>query len=120
MRPWTDAGQKIGKAQGAINAPAKVRKFSGVQGYKLAVGGKSEQLGKSWTVAVQANSDGVVGEIGNNTSYAPWVQLASKQSRLHATRGWKTVDTALEESQDDINGFFADALAEWEKTFLET
>jgi len=115
MRPWTDAGQKVGKAFGMIEASSKIRMATQVQGYKLAGGGKSEMLGKSWTVAVGAGKDGVVGEIGNNTSYAPWVQ-GDKQWNVHAKRGWKTLDTALEESMDDINGFFGDALDEWTKS----
>ena len=119
MRPWTDAGQKVGKAFGMIEASGKIRKATQVQGYKLAGGGKSEMLGKSWTVAVGAGKDGVVGEIGNNTSYAPWVQ-GDKQWNVHAKRGWKTLDTALEESMDDINGFFGDALDEWMKSIKTT
>jgi len=115
MRPWTDAGQKFGKAFGMLETSGKIRKATQVQGYKLAGGGKSEMLGKSWSVTVAANRDGVVGEIGNNTSYAPWVQ-GDKQARFHTARGWKTLDTALEESMEDINGFFEDALDEWMKT----
>ena len=114
MRPWTDAGQKVGKAFGVLNASARIRKMTQVQGYKLARGGKSELLGKSWTVSVEANNNGVVGEIGNNTSYAPWVQ-GDKQWNVHAKRGWITIDTALDESMEDINGFFQDALDEWLK-----
>lgn len=119
MRPWTDAGQKVGKAYGMIETSGKIRKATQVQGYKLAGGGKSEMLGKSWTVAVGAGKDGVVGEIGNNTSYAPWVQ-GDKQWNVHAKRGWKTLDTAMEESMDDINGFFGDALDEWMKSIKTT
>lgn len=119
MRPWTGAGQKVGKAYGMIKTSGKIRKATQVQGYKLAGGGKSEMLGKSWTVAVEAGKDGVVGEIGNNTSYAPWVQ-GDKQWYVHAKRGWKTLDTALEESMDDINGFFGDALDEWMKSIKTT
>lgn len=116
MRPWTTEGQKFGKALGVVKSSAKIRKATQVQGYRLAGGGKSEMLGKSWTVAVAANQDGVVGEVGNNTSYAPWVQ-GNQQARLHAARGWETIDTALEESREEIDGFFGEALDAWLKNF---
>ncbi len=117
MRPWTKEGQKFGKALGVLKAPSAVRKGSGVQGYKLAGGGESEQLGKSWTVDVRAGEGGVLGEIGNNTSYAPWVQ-GDRRWNVHAKRGWKTLGQAVEESMDDIDGFFAEAVDEWIKTTL--
>lgn len=115
MRPWTDAGQKLGKAYGRIEASSRIRKATQVQGYKLAGGGESENLGKSWTVNVQAGPEGVVGEIGNNTSYARYVQ-GDRQWNVHAKRGWITLDTAVQESEEDIDGFFQDALEEWLKT----
>jgi len=115
MRPWTGAGQKFGKALGVIESSPNIRAATAVQGYRLAGGGKSEQLGKSWTVSVQADKAGVVGEIGNNTSYVPWVQ-GDRQWNVHAKRGWKTLDQALEESSVDVHGFFLDALEEWKKT----
>jgi hypothetical protein len=115
MQPWSAEGQKFGKALGVIKSSAVIRKATRVQGYKLAGGGESETLKEKWTVSVSADKSGVVGEVGTNVSYAPWVQ-GDKQSRLHAARGWKTIDTALEESADDINGFFGEALDKWLET----
>lgn len=115
MQPWTAEGQKFGKALGVLKSSAKIRNATAVQGYKLRAGGESEMLGKSWTVAVSADKSGVVGEIGTNTSYAPWVQ-GDKQARFHAARDWGTVDQALADSQEDIDKFFGEALDAWMKT----
>jgi len=121
MQPWTNGGQKFGKALGVVKSSAKIRKATQVQGYKLAGGGESEMLGKKWTVSVStavstgSTTTGMVGEVGTNVGYAPWVQ-GDKQSRLHAARDWKTDDTALEESMEAINGFFGEALDKWLKT----
>ena len=114
MRPWTDAGQKLGKAYGMIDAPARIRKATAVQGYKLAGGGESETLGKSWAVNVQSGPEGVLGEIGNNASYARYVQ-GDRQWNVHAKRGWITLDSAVQDSKEDIDGFFQEALEEWLK-----
>jgi hypothetical protein len=117
MRPWSSDGQRFGKALGVIKSSAVVRKGSAVQGYRLAGGGESEQLGKSWTVNVRSGDGGVLGEVGTNTSYAPWVQ-GDRQWNVHGKRGWKTVDRATEESMEDITGFFSEALDEWNKTLV--
>ena len=79
------AGGKMGKARGVIKASALIRAVSRVQGYKLIR--SSEQLGKSWTTDIQVVADGVMGEVGTNTSYAPFVQ-GDEQSALLAKYGW--------------------------------
>ncbi len=53
----------------------------------------SETLGRKWTVKVKGNYEV---EIGNNTSYAPYVHDPEKQSWFHAARGWKTTETVAE------------------------
>jgi hypothetical protein len=50
----------------------------------------SEHLGKRWTVRVEASSGGLQGKVGNNASYAPWVQSARFQARTH--QGWWQTD----------------------------
>jgi hypothetical protein len=115
MRPWTAEGQKFGKALGVLKAQAVIHKATQVQGYRLAGGGTSEMLGKSWAVNVGADKTGVFGEVGNNASYTPWVQ-GDKQAGYHAARGWITLDTAVQQSEKDIDGFFWDALDAWQKS----
>ena len=112
-------GEKIGVAHGAETAKRaakrnKVKTIPTVAGYKLAAGGTSEMLGRSWDARVDTEDNVIVGLVGTNTSYADYVQ-GGKQSQLHQAIGWKTLDTALEESQEDIKKFFQDATDQWIK-----
>lgn len=60
------------------------------------VGGRatSEQLGQKWTYKV--DDDGHGGVVGNNASYAKWVQ-GPEQNRWHTRRGWRTTTQAVTE-----------------------
>lgn len=68
---------------------------------------RSERLGQRWTHQVVMGGDFVRGEIGNNASYAPWVQSSEFQARIHRGR-WTTDEDALREVlpklQDDLRG----------------
>lgn len=88
-----------------------------VAGYKLIP--SSEQLGRSWTVAVQANKDGVIGEVGTNTSYADVVQ-GEKQPALFKQRGWKTIDEILTAQTPQIVKLFEAAADEVVKQMLNS
>lgn len=107
-------GGKMGKSLGQIKAGAKIKRLTSVKGYRLESGGESEMLGRSWDAQIIELKDTIIGIVGNNTSYADYVQ-GDKQSRIHSARGWPTVDKALEESQDDINTYFGEALDEFLK-----
>ena len=100
--------EKLGKTRGAV----KAKKITGVAGYKLAkVRGKaggSELLGRKWTTAVTVADDGVVGEIGTNTSYADYVQ-GGRQNRIHARRGWPTLDATVDRLTAEIMAEFDQA-----------
>lgn len=63
-----------------------------------SLGGRrsSEQLGQSW--AVKADSEGAV--VGTKVSYAPWVQEAEHQARIHRETGWKTDVLVVQEITD--------------------
>jgi hypothetical protein len=50
----------------------------------------SEHLGKRWTTKVDITSDGLRGKVGNNVSYAPYVQSAKFQATVH--KGWWQTD----------------------------
>lgn len=110
-------GGKMGKSLGQVKAGAKIKKTTTAKGYRLAGGGESEMLGRSWDAQTIEQENAIIGLIGNNTSYATYVQ-GDKQWRVHAARDWITVDTALEESQDDINRFFQEATDEFLKNEL--
>jgi hypothetical protein len=64
----------------------------------------SETLGRRWTHDVSA--DGKRGEVGNNASYAPYVQSAEKQAAFHGRRGWLTDEKMAEKEQDKVLIFF--------------
>lgn len=110
-------GEKFGKSAGTVKAGAKIKKITSVKGYRLAGGGESEMLGRSWDAQVLEEEGAILGTVGNNTSYAEYVQ-GDKQWRGHKARGWLTVDQALEMSQDDINQFFQEATDEFIKNEL--
>ena len=57
----------------------------------------SEQLEDSWKSKVRKTGNEVVGTAHTNVSYAPLVQTDARQTKLHASRGWKTVESILNE-----------------------
>lgn len=70
----------------------------------------SETLGRRWTHEVAAN--GQRGTVGNNASYAPYVQSLAKQASFHAARGWLTDEGVVEKESGQIVKFFNDAIKE--------
>jgi hypothetical protein len=62
-----------------------------------SVGGRrtSERLGTRWTTKV--TNGGLTGEVGNNASYARYVQDRVKQAWFHRRTGWVTAQDVLEE-----------------------
>jgi hypothetical protein len=46
-------------------------------------GGRSGTLPKRWTTKIDENANGIVGTVGNNTKYGPWVQSSAFQARMH-------------------------------------
>lgn len=58
---------------------------------------RSEKLGSRWT-SRRIAGDGFVGrEVGNNASYAPWVQSRELQARVHQDR-WQTDEDVIREA----------------------
>ncbi|RIK41619.1 MAG: hypothetical protein DCC55_11420 [Chloroflexi bacterium] len=53
-------------------------------------------LGRRWTYQIRRTAEGVIGEIGNNTVYGPWVQSQQFQAWMHRER-WTTDEQALQE-----------------------
>jgi hypothetical protein len=54
----------------------------------------SEKLGSRWTSRQIRGADYVGREVGNNASYAPWVQAAQVQARVHQER-WQTDEQVI-------------------------
>ena len=81
--------------------------------YRRGQDPRSEDLGGRWTSKVQQSMSGVVGKIGNNASYAPWVQSHQFQNRRtdskdrHMFLGrWKTDLQAINENRKNIERRF--------------
>jgi hypothetical protein len=66
-------------------------------------------LGRRWTARVETGPKGVIGRVGNNTIYGPWVQSKRFQSRVHRGR-WQTDQAVMERSLAEIEGHFQQEL----------
>lgn len=66
------------------------------QGYR-----RTGTLGRRWTVRVRRLGDGVVGSVGNNTHYAPFVQSRRFQAWMHRGR-WQTDALVIQRRRDEI------------------
>ena len=81
-----------------------------IRGYGME-GGKatSENLGKSWTSKVQATIQGLLGVVGNDTTYGPWVQSEQFQARIHRNY-WQTDRDVIQGETARIVRFFKQAI----------
>ena len=70
----------------------------------------SKQLGRKWTTSVAG--DGMSAKVGNNVSYAPYVQDKKEQTSYHAARGWVTVQDVAKDEADAIAKLFAKRIEE--------
>jgi hypothetical protein len=67
-------------------------------------------LGRRWTTRVQEiGNHTVLGTVGNNTTYAPWVQARYFQAGIHRGR-WQTEMDVTEQSRDEIAALFQAAI----------
>jgi len=67
-------------------------------------------LGRRWTSKLNRNANGVIGTIGNNTDYGPWVQSDAFQARVHQGR-WQTDRQVVGEQEAAIVADFEQAIA---------
>jgi len=63
-------------------------------------------LGRKWTSRVTFTDQDVMGILGNNAPYAPYVQGFGAQAGIHAGN-WQTEQDVATESRDEIMGIFA-------------
>lgn len=120
-------GDSLGVAYGAETAENaafrnNVDQVPQLAGYKLADGGTSEMLGRSWAIMVTASVEdkAVVGELGNNSSYSLFVQGPKDKQASHMQQiGWTNADDAVEKSQPAIDEAFGIALADFLATMSE-
>lgn len=72
-------------------------------------------LGRRWTTKIDRNGGGLVGTVGNSTSYGPFVQSKQFQARVHRGRWQTDVDVAERNQRSIINDFEATIQAELDK-----
>ena len=75
-----------------------------------SIGGKktSETLGKRW--AVREERGGMTQIIGNNASYAVFVQDKDEQAAFHALRGWSTAQQVAQDETPVVIRFVQDEI----------
>lgn len=66
-------------------------------------------LGRRWTTQIDETPNKVIGRVGNNTEYAPWVQSRQFQAGIHRGR-WQTEQDVAERSATEIAEFFRIAI----------
>lgn len=66
--------------------------------------------GRRWTTAIVRESGGVIGQIGNNTEYGPFVGSARFQRPSHRRSGWQTDEAVLERNRAAIVQDFEQAI----------
>ena len=67
-------------------------------------------LGRAWTTSVNNQSGKLVGRVGNNVVYVPFVQ-SSKFQRPYNRRRWQTDEQVVEQNRSRIIKQFDDAIA---------
>lgn len=73
--------------------------------------GRRGTQGRRWTTSVRRDAYHgiVVGKVGNNTKYGPWVQSDRFQARMHKNR-WQTDQQVLERNRAEIVRMFNDGI----------
>src|SRR3954465_14386022 len=63
---------------------------------------RSGTYGRRWVTKVISSAGGLVGSVGNNVSYAPFVGSSIFQTTAHRATGWETDAKAVQENEDAI------------------
>lgn len=78
--------------------------------YRRGMSPKSEALGRKWTRTFR--QAGLTGIVGNNTSYARYVQGTEKQTAYHTQTGWKTTGQVADEEAGAVMAIVNEELAD--------
>lgn len=87
------------RGRGWADEDGKVRRFT------------SEHLGKRWTTKIESVGGGTQGKVGNNASYAPYVQSKKFQAKVHKD-WWQTDRDAIRDLRSTIVRDFNDSIKE--------
>jgi len=71
---------------------------------------RTGKLGQSWTTSVDATAAGLTGVLGNNRSYARYVQDRDLQAKIHVDR-WPTAQDVIEDKTAAIVAGFEKEIA---------
>ena len=66
-------------------------------------------LGRRWTTEISGSGLDLVGRVGNNTSYGPFVMARADQAAYHAGV-WPLAEDVAEQATGDVLGIFTDAV----------
>lgn len=77
----------------------------------------SQTLGRRWAIGEVTKKDNAYElSIGNNASYAPYVQNRNRQAFFHAKRGWGTTQDVIEQEGENVKEMIGKAITmDWEK-----
>jgi len=80
-------------------------------------GPKSQKLGATWLGSTERTrrdgSDSILGIVGTNVTYAPWVQSERFQTAMHRETGWKTDQAVAQEKRAEIMRNFENQIANY-------
>ena len=100
---WWVKGGEVSAGYGGKSAQAQRREILGKARKGLIHGRKtSKDLDKQWTIKPLWATAVVV---GNNVSYAPFVQDEERQARFHKRRGWPTVQQVARQETEWVVRF---------------
>ena len=71
---------------------------------------RTNTLNRRWTYEVRSTLYGATAVIGNNTSYAPFVQSAERQSWVHEGWGWVTDEEEIARAETYVPPMVYDAI----------
>jgi hypothetical protein len=71
---------------------------------------RTNTLTRRWTYEVRSTLYGATAVIGNNTSYAPYVQSAERQSWVHEGWGWVTDEEEIARAETYVPPMVYDAI----------
>lgn len=76
--------------------------------YRRGISPSSESLGRKWTI--QERDGGMTAVVGNNVSYAAFVQDEDNQSTMMRMIGWTTTQQVVEEEGPRVRELMAEAI----------
>lgn len=121
LRPAMDTALKLLQNDLAIYPPQAHRKLGGFKSDKqrryvmmLVRTGqvpyrRTGTLGRRWATKIESSSTNLVGTVGNNTSYGPYVMDRGQQAWMHQGV-WHTAQDVAERNTEAVLGLFAEAV----------